>query len=210
VCKDCNSNNEPVLLQTNLNLPVDYSGGCRDWGGVFARRENMARKKQIESAIVALLALAKEMRHCDEITRKLFNATAPQLSLLGELLREDERSINSLAESLHIHQSSVSALGKQLVKRGLVSRRDSKADNRSSLLSLTPKGRDLATRAGVMGRPLLSAGLEGIPGSMREELVAAVEELTATMEKAREMIVIPSIRDRHTPSAVVSRRLRLA
>ena len=170
----------------------------------------MPKKRQIESAIIALLALTKEMRLCDEIARKLFNATAPQLSLLGELLREDGRSINSLAESLHIHQSSVSALGKQLVKRGLVSRRDSKADSRSSLLSLTAKGRNLATRAGVMGRPLLSAGLEGMPGSVRKELTAAIEELTATMEKAREMIVMPSIRDRHTPSEVVSRKLRLA
>jgi len=67
-------------------------------------------------------------------------------------------TINDLARQLPVKHNSAVGLVDPLVQQGLMARESSNTDRRKADLALTPRGRDLATLAGVHRRELQRLG----------------------------------------------------
>lgn len=141
----------------------------------------MTNNPELDEAMKAVLALIQEFRLCDEATEKLFGCSAAQLAVLAAISRKGTVSVQSLATELHLHQSSASAVARDLAKNGLLRRRQAKNDRRNSELSLTRKGQALGTKAGPTGRPLLQAALSTLPETITQELVRSTSRLGQEM-----------------------------
>jgi DNA-binding MarR family transcriptional regulator len=108
-----------------------------------------------------------------------------QVRLLG-LLRDRRPSMNELATLLSIDKSSVTGLVDRAERRGLVTRTTSSADRRSTLVSLTKKGRTLVSKATGRFEADVSTVLDCLPASERDvfsSLVSRVLVAHATKEE---------------------------
>jgi DNA-binding MarR family transcriptional regulator len=72
--------------------------------------------------------------------------TYPQYMTMLLLWEKDGRSVKELGASLRFESGTLSPLLKRLESSGLVTRERSRADERSVLVRLTPKGRRLRAR----------------------------------------------------------------
>ncbi len=127
-------------------------------------------------------ALYAASRAVTELYRPLLNelgVTYPQYLVLLELWQRDSRPVKDLTEALQLDYGTVSPLLKRLETHGLVTRHRASDNESRVLVSLTPAGRDLRSRA------------EGIPHALRcalhrtdraadRELIETLQELTAT------------------------------
>jgi DNA-binding MarR family transcriptional regulator len=118
----------------------------------------MPTAQEIDRCVKALIALESAVRLCDEQTAASFGVTSAQLVILVDLERHDRRSVNELAESLKLHQSSVSTTAAKLFERGLIKRARSH-DGRRTEMQLTARGRNIAVGAGITGRPITEAAM---------------------------------------------------
>ncbi|MEJ7758724.1 MAG: MarR family transcriptional regulator [Gemmatimonadaceae bacterium] len=145
----------------------------------------------LHEAIVALEAMLREMRLCDEISVKLFGVTAAQLRLLCELAVTDEQSVTMLSAALNSNQSTVSELLTALTRKGLTLKRPVATDDRAVAVKLSGRGRKIALKAQGVGRPLLMGALSEMPVSGVATLVASVRRLTNEMEAQRDRLARP-------------------
>jgi DNA-binding MarR family transcriptional regulator len=93
-----------------------------------------------------------------------------QLRLIG-ILRDRSPSMAALAEFLRLDRSSVSGLIDRAEKRGLVARRASEDDARVTLIDLTPAGRELGVRLGLIVSNRMEELLKSVPPVERSQLV---------------------------------------
>jgi len=115
-------------------------------------------------------------RRFDEALRPL-GLTSGQFSLMMSLNRPRPQSIGSVAALLVMDRTTLTAALKPLERRGLVKTAADKADRRSRLLTLTPGGITLLSKA-VPVWERTHASLEARPGangnSLRRNLGALV------------------------------------
>src|SRR5687768_107653 len=142
----------------------------------------MPTPQEIERGVKALLALENALRLCNEQTAASFGVTAAQLVVLVDLQRHDKRSVNELAEALFLHQSSVSATAAKLLERGLIKRARSH-DGRRTELQLTSRGRNIASGAGITGRPLAEAAMGRMTSRSLLDLERQMHRLTQAMNE---------------------------
>ncbi|KQO06367.1 MarR family transcriptional regulator [Agreia sp. Leaf244] len=93
--------------------------------------------------------------------------THPQYLVMLALWQQDPRSVKDLGAALQLEPATLSPLLKRLEASGLIDRRRSATDERRLDVTLTPKGRELRSRA------------ESIPQTMIEQLGMPVSELQA-------------------------------
>src|SRR4051812_34354119 len=91
--------------------------------------------------------MVQDMREASRATEKEFGISGAQLFVLQTLAGAPGLSVNDLAVRTYTHQSSVSGVVKKLVRQKLVTARPARLDARRLELSLTAKGRRVATRA---------------------------------------------------------------
>jgi len=101
--------------------------------------------------------------------------TYPQYLVLNVLWREDAQSVGSIAEQLALESSTLTPLLKRLEAAGLVRRVRNPEDERQVVISLTPKGSAIKSKAGCLGEALLAASGESL--AQLGELNARVREL---------------------------------
>jgi MarR family transcriptional regulator, lower aerobic nicotinate degradation pathway regulator len=99
-----------------------------------------------------------------------------QVRLLG-VLRDRTPTMNELARLLELDKSSATGLVERAERRGLVLRVPSVADRRSVLVRLTPKGRELVTRAARCFDADVAALLGLLPARERAVLARLVSRL---------------------------------
>ena len=108
--------------------------------------------------------------------------TYPQYIVLTALWQQDKRRVNDLGSDLGLETNTLTPLLKRLEANGLVSRdRDSK-DERSVIVSLTEKGRDLEAAAADISNCVLTAA--GLPISELDDLRDKIKSLAETLTKA--------------------------
>ena len=122
----------------------------------------------IYSASIAIQRVYKPL--LDEL-----GVTYPQYLVLNVLWREDAQSVGSIAEQLALESSTLTPLLKRLEAAGLVRRVRNPEDERQVVISLTPKGSAIKSKAGCLGEALLAASGESL--AQLGELNARVREL---------------------------------
>ena len=135
-----------ISLKTKTRKPQQATTGTRpavqldgllplfDVGGrsYFGYRMVLAAK-MFDRVVVGLLA-----EHSD--------VTLPQWRVLAQLGIIKEGTVRSLADGAAVDRAEISRASRELVKRGLIRRREDPADLRSPTFSLTAAGRRLYTR----------------------------------------------------------------
>ncbi len=108
--------------------------------------------------------------------------TYPQYLVMLILWENDQQSVKSIATRLHLDSGTLSPLLKRLEKLALVTRTRSDEDERSVIVALTEKGRDMKEEAEKIIGPAIFAAT----GCTAKELDALREQLLdlrETLEK---------------------------
>lgn len=113
-----------------------------------------------------------------------FGLTGPQLWALNTLRREGPLATSALARALAVQSSTLSVLVDRLARRGLVRRIRQRADRRFVEIALTPKGRNLTSRAPEAAQGRLLHGLGRLSPRDQKAILNAVHRLVAMMEAA--------------------------
>ncbi len=111
--------------------------------------------------------------------------TLPQLRVLFQVRRQPGITTGQLARCLGVTISTTSGLVAKLADGGLVARGSSQDDRRQIPLELTNAGRVLAGELAEVTRPFVERLAEEL-GDELEEVVVALEKLTAAADKVRE------------------------
>jgi len=86
--------------------------------------------------------------------------TYPQYLVLNVLWRSDDQTVGGIAQQLALESSTLTPLLKRLETAGLLRRSRNPGNERQVLVSLTPKGLALRSKAGCLGTALLEASGE--------------------------------------------------
>jgi len=98
------------------------------------------------------------------------------------LLARDELSQQDLGRELNIDKSNVARLCAKMVEMGHARQRPSPEDARSRLVSLTPRGKNLAREIGAASHSRFEALLAAIPKGRQATVVSALNELVAAVD----------------------------
>jgi len=109
-----------------------------------------------------------------------------QTRLLG-VLRDRRPTMNELARLLDLDKSSITGLIDRAERRGLVMRVPSTTDRRSVLVSLTDRGRSLASEGAARFKADVSLLLERLPREDRDALSGLVSRLLVADAAAHEI-----------------------
>ena len=123
------------------------------------------------------------LRESSRRSEQRFGLSGAQLFVLHKLGESQPASVNDLAARTHTHQSSVSTVVSRLVEGGFVRRQRSAADARQVELSLTPKGRRLASRAPDVAQERLIAAIARLSAPRRRALASGLSELAAAVHR---------------------------
>lgn len=91
--------------------------------------------------------------------------TYPQYLVLNVLWRSGDQTVGGIAQQLALESSTLTPLLKRLETTGLLRRSRNPGNERQVLISLTPKGLALRSKAGCLGSALLEASGE-TPGEL--------------------------------------------
>jgi DNA-binding MarR family transcriptional regulator len=127
-------------------------------------------------ALVAALDIEAE-----RLLTERFGLTHSQLAFLAPLLHAETLDVSSLATAVGVSVPAVSKRTTWFEERGLVQVDAVSAKGRRVLLSLTPKGRRLATAAIQALDDGLTSLFAGFPASRRDEFLALVLQLLDTV-----------------------------
>lgn len=123
--------------------------------------------------------------------------TYPQYMTMLLLWDSEPRSVKELGSALRFESGTLSPLLKRLETAGLVTRERSRADERSVLIRLTPKGRRLRERGEQVVERVF--GILDYTGddardlhNQLRKLIAALDATAASADGAREASRIPS------------------
>ena len=95
-------------------------------------------------------AVYSTMLSLNKLYRKLLeelDLTYPQYLVMLVLWEKDEQIVSEIGEKLFLDSATLTPLLKRLEKQGLVSRRRAREDERQVVVSLTPEGHALKSRA---------------------------------------------------------------
>jgi DNA-binding MarR family transcriptional regulator len=90
---------------------------------------------------------ALKSRIVGEYSQQGINATPTQTAILYLLEQTDERKISDFASLLEIKNSAMTGVIDRMEKAGLIIRKFDPADRRMILISITPKGREISSKA---------------------------------------------------------------
>ncbi|SHK40206.1 MarR family winged helix-turn-helix transcriptional regulator [Desulforamulus aeronauticus] len=113
---------------------------------------------------------------------KPYDVTPEQWALLNRLWEEEGISSKELAELTCKDQPNIARILDKLEKKELIFRRPNPSDNRSFLLYLTDRGRELEEKLIPLALSTLEKALEGIEKEQVEELKLLLNRIYANLE----------------------------
>ena len=146
-----------------------------------AARPHSPSPADAAAIVIGLRRIVRALELYSQEVRRDWGLTAPQLWAI-KTLHTGPCTINQLAESLLVHQSSASLLILRLERRGLVRRSRSKADRRFVRIELTERGISLATEAPEPAQGRLLHGLSAMPSRKVREIRRSIRDLVGAME----------------------------
>jgi len=87
----------------------------------------------------------------------MLGLTYPQYLVLNVLWAEDGQTVGGIADQLGLESSTLTPLLKRLEAANLVKRSRNPENERQVVISLTPEGRKLESKAGCLGEALIEA-----------------------------------------------------
>ena len=126
--------------------------------------------------------LFKFLQCRDRDTMTACGLSVAQCYSLDAIGTQGQLTLNELADSLYIAPSTASRTIEELVRKGLVERRQDAADRRAVCLTLTPPGQALfeAVRQHLIERQL--AILQQIDPSSRRDVLTALQKLSQAIK----------------------------
>ena len=114
----------------------------------------------------------------------------PEARLIYEIGHRRRCTASELAAELDLDAGYLSRLLRGLRRRGVVAAERSAEDARSSMLSLTVKGRQAVTMLDSRSRNEVGTMLRELPGGERERLVGAMRTVESLLTNARPRITL--------------------
>ena len=111
-----------------------------------------------------------------------YDLTLEQLHLIKALAAEGELSQQGLGATAHKSAGNMTRLLNRLEKKGLVRRRANPEDGRSSLVSLTTKGLDLAQEITDFLEHFSASLTQGISEQEQEQARSVLRRMTANLK----------------------------
>ena len=129
----------------------------------------------------AVERLGRALRAARQYLATRYHLSTLGVSILETLADDRKRRVGDLAAELHISQPTASDALATLDQHGLVIRRRDPSDRRSTLVSLSPAGADIASDITTQLSPLLTTGVESAEarGPTLRLLLAEIARLQA-------------------------------
>jgi MarR family 2-MHQ and catechol resistance regulon transcriptional repressor len=97
--------------------------------------------------------------------------------VLEMLLNKGPQKVNDLGRNVNLTSGSITTAVDRLEARGLVSREVNRADTRSRIVQLTPKGRSLISDGFAAHAASMEAASGGVNAQERTELIVLLKKL---------------------------------
>jgi DNA-binding MarR family transcriptional regulator len=151
----------------------------KTYGGVMRDLELTALAEEMWAITSDLF---KFLQCRDRDTMTACGLSVAQCYSLDAIGARGQLTLNELADSLYIAPSTASRTTEELVRKGLVERRQDAADRRAVCLTLTPPGQALfeAVRRHLIERQL--AILQQIDPSSRRDVLTALQKLSQAVK----------------------------
>lgn len=163
-------------------------------GNGAARSTTEARR-----VLNAFRSLTRELRLADRSGVSRYGLGSAQIYVLHQLAAESPLSVNDLAERTATDQSTVSVVVSKLEEKGLVERRRSRLDGRRAELSLSRKGRSVASRLPLPFQASFLDALEKMEPARLREVADTLEHALKDMGAAEG--TPPMLLEDESPSA---------
>lgn len=108
--------------------------------------------------------------------------TYPQYLVMLVLWQKGQQSVSKISEKLYLESNTLTPLLKRMEQKELIRRTRSKTDERTVLISLTPKGKQLKTEAICIPTQVLDR-FEGDEMTMEE-----IDQLKKTLDRLVEVL----------------------
>jgi MarR family transcriptional regulator, temperature-dependent positive regulator of motility len=108
--------------------------------------------------------------------------TPRQLAVLIAVAESKGGNLNHVIKHTGIDRSTTSNLVGRMTRMGLLQKRRSRRDTRSSVLRLTQEGRQLLDNATPVARNIDDALLQALPQARREPFLQALRAIVAQLE----------------------------
>ncbi len=134
-------------------------------------------------------------RAADRVLLANHGITAAQNALLMFLDRQEGASMGEAAEALGLKHAAMSGLVDRMEKKGLIERRASPTDGRSTTLRLRASGRDIVEQSHTLITATNTRLLQGFSAADQkviERFLRTVAETADTIDKA-EAVVAPDL-----------------
>ena len=110
--------------------------------------------------------------------------TLPRFDVLAALDRHGEMNMGALSQALLVSNGNVTQLVQKLVREGLVEMHKPPADRRSSIVRLTPEGRELFAKLARAHQDWIDQMVGGLDFTQRERLYVALGTLKMSIATA--------------------------
>ncbi|MDL2286074.1 MarR family transcriptional regulator [Desulfococcaceae bacterium OttesenSCG-928-F15] len=110
-----------------------------------------------------------------------YGLTGPQLIILEEIARHDKIAVTELARSISLSQATVTGVLQRLEKQGLVTRIRGLADKRTTILSITDKGKILLEEAPPLLQETFVRGFGDLPSWEQLMILSSLQHIVHLM-----------------------------
>jgi DNA-binding MarR family transcriptional regulator len=110
--------------------------------------------------------------------------TLPRFDVLAALDRHGEMNMGALSQALLVSNGNVTQLVQKLVRDGLVEMHKPPSDRRSSIVRLTPEGREVFGRLARAHQDWIEQMVGGLDYTQRERIYVALGVLKMSIAKA--------------------------
>ena len=110
--------------------------------------------------------------------------TLPRFDVLAALDRHGEMNMGALSQALLVSNGNVTQLVQKLVRDGLVEMHKPPSDRRSSIVRLTPEGREIFGRLARAHQDWIDQMVGGLDYTQRERIYVALGVLKMSIAKA--------------------------
>ena len=129
----------------------------------------------------SLYAASRLVTKCYQPVLDQLGITYPQYLVLMVLWENDEVSLSWISEKLKLQSNTLTPLLKRMEEMGLLSRVRSQTDERSIIVSLTKKGKDLKLEAPLLQNQLVNH--IGITADEAKEMHTLLNKLIVNIAK---------------------------
>ena len=141
----------------------------------------MAPNSRLDRSPVHLLHRAAQC--ADEVFRsEISDLTPRQLAILMAVAKSEGVNQTKLVETTGVDRSTLAAIVKSLVSKGLLQRKRTLEDARANAVKLTDKGRRVLSAAAPAARRVDERVIGALPVKQREPLLIALASIIETLQ----------------------------